>query len=75
MELHTIWIFGVGIICFIAGMILELIVNAAEINTIKEELEYTKSKLKEKQMQTIEVIEINDNSKLNSETESLFEPW
>ena len=38
----TIWIIVVGVVCFIAGMIVELIINASEINDIKAQLEHVK---------------------------------
>ena len=67
---------GVGIICFIAGMILELFINAKELNRIKAELEYTRSKLIESQnsygSENVEVIEINDH---RVPDDKLFEPW
>ena len=69
----TIWIIGVGVVCFIAGMIVELIINASEINDIKAQLEHAKNNNQE--LKTIEVIEINDKVALNNEAESLFDPW
>lgn len=69
----TIWIIGVGVVCFIAGMILELIINASEINDIKAQLEHVKNK--NQKLETVEVIEINDNVALNKEAESIFDPW
>ena len=68
----TIWIIVVGVVCFIAGMIVELIINASEINDIKAQLEHVK---KNKKLETVEVIEINDNVALNKEAESLFDLW
>lgn len=68
----TIWIIGVGVVCFIAGMIVELIINASEINDIKAQLEYTKNNQK---VENVEVIEIKDNVALKKEAESLFDLW
>ena len=68
----TIWIIGVGVVCFIAGMIVELIINASEINDIKAQLEHVKNNQK---LETVKVIEINDNVALKKEAESLFDPW
>lgn len=69
----TIWIIGVGVVCFIAGMIVELIINASEINDIKAQLEHVKNK--NQKLETVEVIEINDNVASNNKAESLFGPW
>ena len=76
METMIIIAVCVAVFCFIAGMLVEMTLNAKELNAMRLELDSTKSILAEMQNTTIlnpvEVIEINDN-RISDET--LFERW
>lgn len=64
-----------GIICFIAGMIVELFINSRELKATRDELLYTKGELYKLHRQLeegVEIIEIHDNT---IKDENLFEPW
>lgn len=76
METMIIIVAGVAVFCFIAGMLVEMTLNAKELNAMRLELDSTRSILAEMQNNTIlnpiEVIEINDNRISDGK---LFEPW
>ena len=80
--IFAVWVGALG---FVAGLVVEAVVNHNELDEVKKELAYTRKKItelregivqtqSEKQYQTVEVIEINDNT-LKEEPEDYFEPF
>lgn len=78
-ETAVILISGIGVLCFIAGMILELIINAKELNSVRAELEQTKADLinsqSQKKVTSVEITELTDSCTPVTSSGKLFEPW
>lgn len=77
MDSVTVVAFAIlsGMICFIAGMVVELFINNRELMSARTELSCAKDEiisLKHQLSEGVEVIEINDN---RTKDEDLFEPW
>ena len=78
-ETAVILISGIGVLCFIAGMALELIINAKELNSVRAELEQTKADLinsqSRKKVTSVEITELTDSYAPVTSSGNLFEPW
>ena len=66
----------IGVVCFVAGMTVEMFMVTGELRATRDELLYTKGELLKLQRGdgagVVKVIEINDN---RAPTGSLFDPW
>ena len=80
--LFAVWI---GVLGFVAGLIVEAVVNHNELKETQEELKFTRKKMAELRegiiqayedgtLQTVEVIEITDST-ASKEPEDLFKPF
>lgn len=78
-ETAVILISGIGVLCFIAGMALELIINAKELNSVRAELEQTKADLinsqSQKKVTSVEITELTDSYAPVTSSGNLFGPW
>ncbi|MBO4542668.1 MAG: hypothetical protein J5725_05735 [Bacteroidales bacterium] len=76
--LNIVFLVVIAVVCFIAGMTVELFINSGELKATRDELLFTKAKLADAQKiidGDLEVIEIEDKIIKSTPKSDYFKPW
>ena len=68
----------IAIVCFIAGMVLELFISSGELKSTRDEMLFTKAQLAEAQKiinGRLEIVEIEDKVVKSTPKKDYFKPW
>ena len=77
-ALSVVVVIVVGLICFIAGMVIELFINSGELKATRDELFFTKAQLSEAKKVIdgrMEIVEIDDKVVKSTPKKDYFKPW